>query len=603
MLWFRNLKVSSKLLLSFTLIILLAAGAGTYMVTNLVRVDRSYAGALDLTGDRIGHIFAAKDHFSRARMAMRDAYNPGNTRQDIVALAGDLDDRLDDLTDELSELYDVASIDVRDMIRTIQPQIETYRADAKYAIGLLLAVEDISLSDPDYRAAMAAAEHKVAEMGVSYANDMAGSIDSLSVLALSMLDDLSAENGNHANNVFYISLVLFAAVASISMVIAVYIPHQISKPLIPLAVFMKKAGTTGNLDLRPEDTETIGKYSRYKDEIGQTISGASAFVRHVTNIAGELHVIADGDLTLELNPLSDEDTMGVSLKNMVGSLNEMFGSIHLASDQVSTGARQIATGAQSLAEGSTQQASSIQQLSSSVAEIAQKTKENAETADRTSKLSKEIKESAETGSCRMEEMISAVREINEASHSISKIIKTIDDIAFQTNILALNAAVEAARAGQHGKGFAVVAEEVRNLAAKSAEAAKETGVMIQNTMEKAEFGSCIAGETASSLSEIVTGINESSKLIDEIAKSSEEQTLGISQINIGIDEVAQVIQQNSATAEQSAAASQEMSSQADALEELLALFKVENSKQKTNLCMIQQIPINPRYLGGGMPAI
>jgi methyl-accepting chemotaxis protein len=183
----------------------------------------------------------------------------------------------------------------------------------------------------------------------------------------------------------------------------------------------------------------------------------------------------------------------------------------------------------------------------------------------------------------MDEMMTAVKDINVASQSINKVIKVIDDIAFQTNILALNAAVEAARAGQHGKGFAVVAEEVRSLAAKSAEAAKDTGGLIANSMEKAELGARIADDTAASLVEIVSGINESSQIVTEIAKSSEEQSLGIAQINRGIDQVAQVVQQNSATAEESAAASEEMSGQANMLEELVSQFKLKGQNGSKRL--------------------
>ena len=245
--------------------------------------------------------------------------------------------------------------------------------------------------------------------------------------------------------------------------------------------------------------------------------------------------------------------------------------------------RQISDGAQALAQGSTEQAASIEELSASITDIADKTKTNADMAGHATTLADTIMKNAEKGSRQMDEMTAAVKEINQASNSISKVIKVIDDIAFQTNILALNAAVEAARAGQHGKGFAVVAEEVRNLAAKSAEAAKDTGGLIANSMEKAELGARIADSTAASLTEIVAGINESSRIVGEIAKSSEEQSMGIAQINTGIDQVAQVVQQNSATAEQSAASSTQMSGQSAMLEELILQFQHKDGTDKKRI--------------------
>ncbi|MCL2165548.1 MAG: methyl-accepting chemotaxis protein, partial [Oscillospiraceae bacterium] len=372
-----------------------------------------------------------------------------------------------------------------------------------------------------------------------------------------------------------VTIAIVFVMVLVSIFLALYLSDIISKPLTLLSGYMNRAGSTGDIELTPEDTENIRVLTQIKDEIGQTISGCVLFVHHVTKVAKELSIVASGDLSSQVEVLSDKDVLGLSIKRTVDNLNGIFREINSSSNQVSVGAKQVADGAQMLAQGSTEQAASIEELSGSITEIAERIKENATTADRASTLSMTIKDNAEKGSRQMNEMITAVSDINEASKNIGKIIKTIDDIAFQTNILALNAAVEAARAGQHGKGFAVVAEEVRNLASKSADAAKDTGGLIQDSMDKAELGVRIAGDTAASLTEIVNGINESSNLIAEITISSEEQSMGISQINVGIDQVAQVVQQNSATAEESAAASEEMSGQSDTMQQLIAQFRLQ----------------------------
>jgi methyl-accepting chemotaxis protein len=350
---------------------------------------------------------------------------------------------------------------------------------------------------------------------------------------------------------------------------------SVIKPLIPLSSYMERAATTGDIALADADVEVIGKFAEIKDQIGYTIKNTAAFVGRLSAVSDLLEHIANGDLTVNVSVLSERDTMGNSLHKMVRSLNDMFTEINIATSHVSGGSEQIASSSQSLASGSTQQASTVEELNASTHEISEKTDHNAKIANKAAELAQTIKSKAEIGSRQMGEMTTAVNDINQASQSISKVIKVIDDIAFQTNILALNAAVEAARAGQHGKGFAVVAEEVRSLAAKSAVAAKDTAELIANTMTKAELGAKIAENTALSLSEIVQGINESSHIVGEIAVSSGEQSIAVSQINVGLSQVSEVIQQNSATAEESAAASHEMNGQAVVLERLVSQFKLK----------------------------
>jgi len=396
--------------------------------------------------------------------------------------------------------------------------------------------------------------------------------------ARTVMSTSSADITAQSQTMIITLIVVAVAAVVIATLLAAYISKIISSPLVVLTEFMQHAAKTGNLSFTGEQATSIAKYSQNKDELGQCIAATSEFMHEINEEMDLLEKIGGGDLTITPKVLSEHDKVGKALNKVVDNLNNMFSEIQSSTNQVATGSKQIADGAQSLAQGSTEQAASVQQLSSSITAIAQKTKENADMASRAASLASNIKTSAEKGSGQMSEMMMAVRDINESSQNISKVIKSIDDIAFQTNILALNAAVEAARAGQHGKGFAVVAEEVRNLAAKSAEAAKDTESLIADSIAKAELGSKIADETSESLTEIVSGIGESSKLVSEIASSSEEQTLSITQINTGIDQVAQVTQQNSATAEESAAASEEMSGQSAMLEQLISQFKLRNTQ-------------------------
>ena len=349
---------------------------------------------------------------------------------------------------------------------------------------------------------------------------------------------------------------------------------------------------------RGEDCRKCNLYGprNEMEELGSAIMGLAAALEARAALAGE---IADGDLTREVQIASDKDTLGQSLGRMHGNLSRVLYQVQKSSVLVAHNANQVSQTSTALADGSTQQASVLEQVSASMQEIAAQTQRNAGHALKANELATQSRQAAERGDGQMQEMIQAMGDISAASQNISKIIKVIDEIAFQTNLLALNAAVEAARAGIHGKGFAVVAEEVRNLAARSAKAAKETSELIASSVAKTDNGSRIADRTAKALREIVDGITQASGLVAEIASASRDQAQGIAQINQGLAQVDQVNQQASARTEESASTAAELAAQANHLRELLSSFKLDSA-----LC--QNAPVRqlspPAGDGWGMAA-
>ena len=318
-----------------------------------------------------------------------------------------------------------------------------------------------------------------------------------------------------------------------------------------------------------------------KDEMNDLAMSFSKMIDHMRNQANEIAQISSGDLSGTINVRSSKDDVGLALQTMINLNNQVFSEIIEAARQVSSGAIQVADGAQNLAQGSTEQASSIDALSSAIAEVYQKTQINTAGADEALSLINRVDTLMNESMQSMSQMLKSMRGISDASDNISRIIKVIDDIAFQTNILALNAAVEAARAGQHGKGFAVVADEVRNLAAKSAAAAKETSELIAGNVDRVQEGNRIVEKTEKSLQSVAECAQMNAKSIIKISQANREQEESLSQISQGIERISIVVQANTATAEQSAATSEEMSSLSNVLTELVSRFKLR--KRTSNM--------------------
>ncbi|TGE39078.1 HAMP domain-containing protein [Desulfosporosinus fructosivorans] len=529
--WFYNMKISAKLISSFILIAILAGVVGVVGIISLQSTSKNFGTLFEVYGIATADVAEIGLAFQEERSVIRD----------VLFHNADYQKSLDTLK-EKDAIIDAGLVKIEKNMQTAQGR-EVYNV-----------LSDNLLKYKDNKSTvfqLVATNQKEQAITLFYG---VGSAPTVAVAdAINTLFKLKIEGGlsktteydSAATNAIQVMMAVLVFAVLIAIALGIFISKIISKPIVELVSIAEKIAD-GDLDVAIE--------AKTRDEIG---------------------------------------TLSSAFKRMADNLNEVMTNFNSASEQVASGSRQVSASSMALSQGATEQASSIEELTASIEEISTQTMLNAQNASQANELAEAARENAIQGNQQMKEMLQAMEEINDASGNIFKIIKVIDEIAFQTNILALNAAVEAARAGQHGKGFAVVAEEVRNLAARSANAAKETTALIEGSTKKVEGGTKIANDTALALNKIVEGVSKATSLVAQIATASNEQALGLNQVNQGIIQVSSVVQTNSATSEESAAASEELSSQAELLREQVRKFKL----RKTTVSSFRGLDdLNPEVL-------
>ena len=438
----------------------------------------------------------------------------------------------------------------------------THKDNAEFDCCSELEAQAISMTDPD-----STVFGQVSGGGVEryLAYSLIGGTDGWVIGVTTEVNEWMSETTFAIVVTILVGLVVIAAAIVICIVTANGIANPIRK-----TVDVMNAVASGNLDVSVKHTSD-DETGQLADSINSTINSLNGYVGEISRLCEQLAV---GDFNIHRQIEFNGDFVSIieALNSLAYGLSDTMQQIDVSAAHVNQGAAQISNGASSLASGTSEQASSIQELASIISTLKDKVEINAKNAEEANQKANQTGEKMSLSNKHMQEMVVAMNNISDKSNEISKIIKAIEDIAFQTNILALNAAVEAARAGAAGKGFAVVADEVRSLASKSAEAATDTTKLIQQTIEAVESGSHIVEEAAEALNSSVDVTNQAIRLINEIWTASTEQAAMIEQVNTGVDQISSVVQTNSATAEQSAASSEELNGQATALQNLTSKF-------------------------------
>ncbi|WP_270302896.1 methyl-accepting chemotaxis protein [Terrisporobacter petrolearius] len=563
---FTNLKIGKKMVLGFGMLLIAFAIIGTLSLRNL-----------RVVGGHTVDLFEGPYQLTNEAMAIRRGITSVDqniayalVQKDISNFEAPINEYFNDLYERIEKIKNNPEADI-DLAKKLEASVGNFKQEYEKIKGVINNgnTKTINKLIVDEKSDYFLAYMDVAEnAGTLYDNEIEKGI-------------LFKENvTKKVRKVWAICVVMSTCTIIGAIVIGIYITRKIRQPIEELEIAANKM-SLGDFDIEIdyESEDELGSLSNSMISMSNTIK---AMIGDVVNVLQE---IASGNFDVEpkVEYIGVFNSIEKSLEHITNELSDTMSQINVASDQVQSASDQVASGAQMLSQGTTEQAGSIEELSATIAEISNQVKETAKNAQEANVLYTDAGREVKDGNEKMKNMIVAMDEISSTSNEIGRIIKTIDDIAFQTNILALNAAVEAARAGEAGKGFAVVADEVRNLAEKSAEAAKNTSTLIENSINAVENGTSIVDNTSQSLQRILDKTNKVVSLLDRIAKGSEEESDAINQVTLGLEQISAVVQTNSATSEESAAASEELSGQAQILKSLIDDFNLKNKSDDTVL--------------------
>lgn len=551
-----NLKIRTKLVIAFVIVAIIAGIVGLIGIININHIDNEYSDLFNVYGTPLKDIGDAEVAFQRIRVNTQKIIIEGSTGN--ISNIGNYESKINELYEDMIKsltLFDATmqSEESKKEMAKLQNLLTQYIASEE-KIAQYVKSKNMSLAT------------EVANGdAVTLAQSIEESAGNLKTLKVTHGTNLSNQLTNTTRTTILSMIGTIAIAMLLAVILGLYNSSIISKPLIQMVNGAEKLAL-GDVNVSVE--------LHRKDEVGQLAISLGKMVENIRAQALAAEKIAAGDFTIDVKVSSDKDILGNNLRKLVNINNDVLYNVFTASEQVSTGSEQVASASQMLSQSSTEQATSVEEISATIEEVATQIKQNADFANQTITITNKAGENITVTTNQMSDVVKAMDEINQASEKMSKIIKVIDDISFQTNILALNAAVEAAHAGEYGKGFAVVAEEVRNLAAKSRDAAKDTTELIESSINKAEMGKSIVNETSKSLVAVKEAAGKIAEYVDTIAAASNEQDIAMNQIAEAIMQISQAVQTNSATAEESAAASEELSSQAILLKGIVSKFKL-----------------------------